>query len=98
MDSLFVGFSGGDFACTENEPVLTPEGLYAGFLLGAGICGESKAYAIFEVGADKQVTFRRFCTRPEKKVLAKIVYYFRAVRKVRTPLNDGNECKLFFTH
>ncbi len=98
MDSLFVGFFGTGFICGQDEPILTPEGLYAGFLLSVGTCGESKSYAVFEVGANKQVAFKRHCVPAEKRALAKIVYHFRAVKKVRTLLSDGSDCKLFFTH
>lgn len=96
MDSLFVGFVGGGFVCVENEPVLTPEGLYAGFLLGLGTCGESKSYAVFEVRPDGSVEFKRFCKPAEKKALSKIVYHYHAVKNVRTVMTNGDECKLFF--
>ncbi len=95
-NKLFEGFFGGGFVCVEGESVLTPDGLQAGFLLGSGTCGETKSYAVFDVSPkSKYAAFSRFCTRAEKKALAKILYHYRAIKSVRSPAIGGDTCLLF---
>ena len=95
MDKLFEGINSGMVSGTPGDYIKTPDGLYAGFLVEQCSCGESRSYALFEVDKENGVaSFNRFCKKPEKKLLAKAHYHFKALRNVDIKTDSGT-CILF---
>lgn len=84
---------------TPQQPVLIGSKFYVGFLIGSGSgsCGHTKSYAIFTTDKEtNRVVFSRFCTRSEKNILKKILYFERAIKSVRVHMQNGEICQLFY--
>lgn len=94
MEKLFEGIFSGGVVGAPGAYIRNPEGLYAGFLVETGSCGESRSYALFEIGEDGLAKFSRLCKKPEKKLLAKAHYHFKALKNVEVKTRDGS-CLLF---
>ncbi len=96
MESLFEGISSGAVGGVSGAYVRTPSGMYAGFLVEAGACGESRSYALFDIDQkDGRAIFRRFCKKPEKKLLAKAHYHYKALKNVEVETDTNSVCILF---
>jgi len=96
MESLFEGISSGVVGGVSGAYVRTPSGLYAGFHIEDGSCGDSRSYALFEIDPkDGRAIFQRFCKKAEKKLLAKAHYHYHALKSVEIETSTNSVCILF---
>jgi hypothetical protein len=98
MENLFEGITSYMVGGVCGAYVRTPGGLYAGFLVEEGSCGESRSYALFEIDKkDGRAIFNRLCNKPEKKLLGKAHYHYKALRNVEIETSTLGVC-ILFTH